>query len=234
MYRITNLFLLTIITLFVVACGGEDTSNDGDGDNDGHLNITIENDDGEKSNINIDLNDIKDIDLSDDTEASIEAGIEDLIKAVKGAINDDDDEDDSEDVEAMNFRDIKAIIPSRLLGMERISHSGEKNGAMGISVSQANAKFKDGEKTLMIDIIDSADMGLAKLGSMAWSALDIDKESDDGYERTLEIEGYKAFEKYNSKTGRSELSWMYKKRYIISFKGYLLDSGDLEKARKRN
>lgn len=223
MNRITNLFLLTLITLFTLACTSDADTNENSDDNSNGINITIEDDDGEKNSINIDLDDV---DLSE-----AEGKLEEAFGALEKAFTEGGDSD-SEKVESMNFRDIKAILPSKLLGMERTSHTGEKNGIMGITISQAKAKYKEDDKSLEIDVVDSANMGIAKLGGMAWTAIEIDKETDNGYERTTEIEGYKAFEKWDSKRGKAELIWMYKDRYIITIKGYGLDADDLDKARR--
>jgi hypothetical protein len=47
----------------------------------------------------------------------------------------------------------------------------------------------------------------------------VDKESDDEYEKTTEYEGYKAYEKYNSKNQDGEISVMVANRYIVEVKG---------------
>lgn len=230
MYRIINSFLITTILIFTFSCGGEAAADDSssDNENDGGIHISIENDDGEKQTINIDLDDINldDIDLSD-AEASLEDALSKAAEAISGAIN------DGEKIETMNFRDIKAIIPKRLLGMDRVRFSGEKNGAMGITISQANAKFRNDEQWLKVDIVDGATSGIAKIGGMAWSTIEIDKESDDGYERTTTIDDYKVFESFSKSSGKSELKWFYKDRYIISLEGKGLDGDDLRKALRR-
>ena len=228
MYRIINSLLFISILIFSYSCACENTP-DADAStesSDGGINITVENEDGEKNTVNIDLDDI---DLSD-AEKSLENAFKQAAEAISGAVNSNNN---GEKVETMNFRDIKAIIPERILGMDRVKFSGEKTGAMGITIAQANAKFQKEDQWLKLDIVDGATSGIARIGGMAWSTIEIDKESDDGYERTTSIENFKAFESYSERTGRSELKWFYKDRYIISLEGKGLDGDDLRKALRR-
>ena len=133
-------------------------------------------------------------------------------------------------VEAMDFRDLKETMPEKLLGMDRESHKGQRNGAAGFKISNAEAVYRDGDKRLEVNVVDVAGVGLAALGAAAWTMVEIDNESDDGYERTVTIDGNKAFEKFNEKNGDGELSVFYKKRYIISVKGRNIKAKDLRDA----
>lgn len=227
MYRISSLFLAVLLFTFLNACSSDSDASEHEDSKDNSLKINIETDEGEE-NIEINLDNLEDVDFSE-----AEKSLEDAIQKAADAINKAAGSESGEKVEAMNFRAIKEVMPSRLLGMERTSHTGEKNGMLGFSISQASAEYRDGDQRLDVDILDGGNMGIAKLGGMAWNSLDIDKESDDGYERTIELDGYKAYEKWDAATQKAELKWMYKNRYIISLEARGLDENDLRKALKR-
>ena len=84
-----------------------------------------------------------------------------------------------------------------------------------------------------VNIVDSGGMALASLGAAAWTMLDVDRETDDGYERTTTIDGYKAYEKFDSRRGEAEISIFYKDRFLVAIKGDNLKKGDAEKVLDR-
>ena len=53
---------------------------------------------------------------------------------------------DGEAKEVVNFRDLKSLMPEKMLGMERTDFSGEKAGAFGFNVSKAEAEYRDEDK----------------------------------------------------------------------------------------
>ncbi|NRB48111.1 MAG: transposase [Saprospiraceae bacterium] len=165
-------------------------------------------------------------DLNDDLAGALNK-VQDALKDVEKNLK------SGEEVEVANFRDLKEILPKRMLGMERHSHTGEKSGVTGFKISQATAKYKDGDRRLEINIVDSGGMALASLGAAAWTMLDVDRETDDGYERTTTIDGYKAYEKFDSRRGEAEISIFYKDRFLVNIKGDNLKRGEAEKILNR-
>jgi hypothetical protein len=133
----------------------------------------------------------------------------------------------------VDFRTLKAIMPARLLGLERMNHTGEKSAAFGFGMSQAEARYGEGAKTLKVQVMDGGSNGITNLGLAAWSQIELDKETDDGYERTTEIDGFKAFEKWNKKTSSGELLWLYQNRFLITVQGAGIAADDLRKALHR-
>ncbi len=123
-------------------------------------------------------------------------------------------------VEPVNFRELKEMLPERAAGMERTEATGEKNGAMGFSLSQAEGKYKEGDASMTINIVDTGGVGgMAMMGMAAWAMAEIDKETTTGYERTTKIDGNKAYEKYDSKRENGELNVLVADRFVVSVKG---------------
>lgn len=172
-----------------------------------------------------------------DVEETVDKLADDLNSDLAGALNKVQDAlkdmeknlKDGEKVEIADFRELKELMPKRLLGMDRYSHTGEKSGVTGFRISQATGKYKDGDRRLEINIIDSGGMALASLGAAAWTMVDVDRETDDGYERTTTINGYKGYEKYDGRRGEVEISVFYKDRFLVAIKGDNLKKGDAEK-----
>ena len=64
----------------------------------------------------------------------------------------------------------------------------------------------------------------------AWSNVEVDRESEDGYERTTTIDGHKAYEKYDSKTQRGEYSVIVDDRFIVTMEARNVDEDDFKDA----
>lgn len=142
-------------------------------------------------------------------------------------------DENGEKITAADFRDLKALLPDRLLRMDRTEYSGERSGPKGFQVSTAEAKYEDDDRYLEVAIVDGGGFPLAGLANMGWSMAEVDKEDSNGYERTTTIDGHKAFEKYNSKWEEGELVVMYKDRFIVVLKGKGIDDDDLRRALNR-
>ena len=127
-----------------------------------------------------------------------------------------------EDVQVVNFRELKDLLPAELEDMNRTSASGEKSNAFGIKVSKAEGEYKseDSKQKIKITIMDMGSMkGLAGMTAFAWSWAEIDKETDDGFERTFEYKGRKAFEKYNTKYQDGEIQVLVAERFMVEVNG---------------
>ncbi|GBD88248.1 hypothetical protein BMS3Abin03_02183 [bacterium BMS3Abin03] len=141
-----------------------------------------------------------------------EKGMKEFEKVMKG----------NSKVEVVNFRKLKELLPEELDGMKRTSSSGEKTNSFGIKVSQAEGEYnsEDNRQSINIKIIDLGSMkGLAGMTAFAWSWAEIDKETDNGYEKTFEYKGHKAYEKYNSEYKNGEVQVMVAKRFMVEIKG---------------
>lgn len=139
-----------------------------------------------------------------------------------------------EAVDPIDFRKLKELMPEKIAGMSRTEATGEKSGAMGFTVSTAQAKYKgDGDENLDIEIVDTG--GIAGVSTMAlagWSMAEIDKETTSGYEKTTKIEGYKAFEKYDSNEKSGELNVLVADRFVVNVQGNHITVDQLKDALK--
>ena len=115
---------------------------------------------------------------------------------------------------------LKALLPDDADGLKRSEASSEKSSAMGFGVSTAKASYRDDSgQDIDVNITDVAGMGVALMGMAAWSMASIDKETENGYEKTTEYQGHKAFEKYNTQSKNGEISVIVANRYIVQVEG---------------
>ena len=132
----------------------------------------------------------------------------------------------------VNFRKLQELLPERLAGYDRKSKEGQTTGAMGFKVSTAEAVYKSGDAEVEVGIIDMGGISTAALGMAQWTTLEIDKEDENGFERTSNVNGNKVYEKHNNNTGRSEVNMFVASRFAINTSCYNCSVKDLHKVIK--
>jgi hypothetical protein len=127
-------------------------------------------------------------------------------------------------VEPVDFRELAKLLPESIGALKRVANEGSKRNVVGVASSRAQAIYENGKGgRLALEVTDVGSMtGLASM-ALAWVNVDIDKEGSDGYEKTTNVAGRKAYERY-SKQGRSgELDVIVAGRFIVSAKAKGLD-----------
>jgi hypothetical protein len=121
-------------------------------------------------------------------------------------------------VEPMGIEQLKPFVPETLGGLPKKSSKSEKNGIGGIMISQAEATYVDGAKSLELDIADTGGAsGFAMLAS--WANVHGEREDEDGTEMTKKIDGRLVHEKVSKKGGSNEYSVLLGERFMVSVKG---------------
>jgi len=123
-------------------------------------------------------------------------------------------------VETVDFRTLKELLPADADGLERKEATGEKNGAMGFNISTATGKYgnADDSETVDLSIVDGGGTSMM-MGLAAWSMIEVDKETANGYEKTSKMGDYKTYEKYNSTDKDGEIAVLVNNRFIVTAKG---------------
>ncbi|MBK8322829.1 MAG: hypothetical protein IPL06_08840 [Betaproteobacteria bacterium] len=127
-------------------------------------------------------------------------------------------------VEPVDFRTLKDLLPESLAGLKRVSSEGSRTKVMGIAASTAEAVYQDGKGGRMkVAITDAGTLtGLAAV-AVAWINVEIDKEGDSGYERTTTIEGRKAYERYEKASKTGKLDVVAAGRFLVAAESTGLD-----------
>jgi hypothetical protein len=127
-------------------------------------------------------------------------------------------------VEPVDFRELKALLPESLAGLKRRSSEGSRTKVMGVAASSAEAVYEDGKGGRMrVTITDAGTLtGLAAV-AVAWINVEIDKEGDSGYERTTKIDGRKAYERYDKASRTGKLDVVSAGRFLVAAESTGLD-----------
>ncbi len=128
--------------------------------------------------------------------------------------------------------ELKALIPENLFGLKRTEIS---IGAMSVmNLHSAEATFKSDQKKITINIVDGAGEAGGSLVSVLMMTLnaDMEKNTENGFEKTQEINGSKAFvsEKKSGDNLYSEIKLIQNKRYMIEASGNGFSVDELAKA----
>ena len=130
--------------------------------------------------------------------------------------------------EPVDHRKLRDLLKERISGFERTSYESQSTGAMGFNFSNAQADYEDGDKRINATLTDAGGMGMAMMSMAAWSSMQLDREDQDGWERTSTWKGYKSYEKYNRSNNYSELALIVENRFIVTLNGSNVDMDDLK------
>jgi hypothetical protein len=121
--------------------------------------------------------------------------------------------------EALAPEVLKPFLPETLAGLKRTDFSTERNGAMGVQVSEAQATYSDGaSRTLRLNISDMGGMkGLAKLAD--WARVVSEKETDHSYEKTYKRDGRLVHEQWDSQSKKGEFCVIFADRFSVKVSG---------------
>ena len=192
------------------------------------------NSDSDTTEEQIDDLDEKIEDIIDNSSDELKEGISQGLQGLKEALNEIEqnleNDENGEKKELTNFRDLKKMMPSKVDGIDQTSNTGETAGAFGFKFSKAVAKYKEDDRWVEIEIIDAAGAGLAVLGDAVWNNVEVDKETDHGYERTTEFEGHRAYEKWDSRRNMAQFSVFVDKRFMVMAKAKNVKMSDLKRS----
>ncbi len=114
------------------------------------------------------------------------------------------------------------MLPESIGDLKRTNAVGEKSGAMGFTISKAEADYnnEDYSQSIDIEITDLAGAtGFAGLAAWGWAMADIDKETETGYEKTIKYKGHKAYEKYDNEYQNGSIEVLVSGRFMVSVNG---------------
>lgn len=168
---------------------------------------------------------------TDNTESGNKQG--DLESFAENMKNLSESFNEGKKVTPVDFRELKALLPENIANLKRTNASGEKSSAMGINISKAEADYNDeqGNKSIDVEITDLGSVsGLTAFAAYGWYMADIDKETENGYEKTFMYKGNKAFEKYNKSSQNGEISVLVAKRFMVELNGNNVTMDELKAA----
>lgn len=136
-----------------------------------------------------------------------------------------------EPVEPVTHQELKEILPGELAGIPRTETESESNQAIGFKVSLAKGRYSNDDKQIDLNIMDLGGVGgFAVAGLAAWTLAEGEKETATGYERTIKLDGHKAFEKYNNESKQGDLKLFFNERYLVSLESHGLSMDEIKSA----
>jgi hypothetical protein len=136
-------------------------------------------------------------------------------------------------VEAVDYKKLKELMPADAAGLKRTDNSGEKNKLGDFQLSTAKATYtKEGDNApeVTIEIIDYGGAPGMSEGIAAWTQMEVDRDSDNGHEKTLKIKDkYPAYESFQKEGQSGNLQIYVAKRFIVTITTSNLPAEQLQK-----
>src|SRR4051794_9522271 len=123
-------------------------------------------------------------------------------------------------VTPIDYKKLKELMPAELNGIKRSNNEGQKTAIGEFVMTQASAEYQKAEPAetdpkISVELIDyTGATGMAE-AMTAWSKMEIDKDSDSGFERTTKVKGQPAFQTYTNegKSGQMQV-WVNGRFYL--------------------
>ena len=125
-------------------------------------------------------------------------------------------------VDVVEYKVLKDMLPESLGNMRRTNATGEKTEAMGMQISNAEARYENDQNGgITVKLTDIGSMtGLAGMAAYAWAATNVERESDNGYEKTGSFNGFKSHERWEKSSSSGEISVLVGGRFVAEVSGY--------------
>lgn len=144
-------------------------------------------------------------------------GLEGLARAMEGAAGGGE----TAPVDPVSFRDLETTLPA-VAGWERETPRGERMTSP-IPFSQSETSYARDDARVDVKVVDS---GFNQLLMAPWAmflAAGYERETSDGFERSLEIDGHPGFERWTAGDRSGELNLVVAKRFLVTIEGRDID-----------
>jgi len=133
------------------------------------------------------------------------------------------------DVKLTDHLKIKALLPETLLGLPRTELMSQKGGMGRVQVATARATYRAADGTqLRVEITDSGTMsGVLAIG---FNSVEMDRRTEDGFERTLLYRGTRAKERFRTVSQRGSFETFVGDRFMVKLRGRKLPMETIREA----
>lgn len=128
------------------------------------------------------------------------------------------------------FRELMDFLPKAMAGMKADEPKGETTTAGSWQYSQAEVDFQseDGKRSVDVGIFDYAHIPMLYVPFTMLLNMNVASESTEGYEKSVKVGGFPAFEKWN-RNGNSEIVVLVGDRFIVKTDTRGLGEGSAKK-----
>jgi hypothetical protein len=124
--------------------------------------------------------------------------------------------------------DLKLLMPD-INGWTKGEVHGEMV-SMGISQSNAKARYTKGDSTLELEITDSTANQLLLAPLMMMLSAGYQEKSDDGYKKAVQIGGFPGFEEWEKGAKHGSATAVVNNRFIVAANAHEVDGPDAARA----
>lgn len=117
-------------------------------------------------------------------------------------------------VDPVSFNALIPLLPAAPAAWTAEEPRGETSSGMGFKVSEAERRYTKGDQRLHVKIMDGAYNALIYAG--VTMAAQFARESTEGYEKGVTLDGNPGVEKWSKDSKRGELSVIVGKRYLVT------------------
>jgi hypothetical protein len=144
-------------------------------------------------------------------------GMEAFAKAMQAAATAAGGGSDGKPVDPVSFQQLQTVLPT-VGGWEMAKPRGERM-TMPVPFSQTEATYSNGDADVEVKIVDSAFSALLIAPWSMFLTVGYEKETSEGYEKSVTVGGNPGFEKWNSDDKDGELNLVVAKRFLVSIEG---------------
>jgi len=121
----------------------------------------------------------------------------------------------------IDFKKLKEMLPETLAGVKRTEATGERTAFGEMKFSQARATYaKDAENAdaprLELQILDYGTNKQMIEGLAMWTKMEVDTESDGGYQKSTKVKEQPAMEQYQNESKTGTLQLFVGERFFVT------------------
>lgn len=121
----------------------------------------------------------------------------------------------------IDFRKLKEMLPDTLAGVKRTEATGEKTGFGEMKFSQARGTYakdadKDDAPRIELQILDYGTNKQMIEGMAIWTKMEVDTESDTGYQKSTKVQEQPAMEQYQNDGKTGTLQLLVGERFFVT------------------
>lgn len=128
---------------------------------------------------------------------------------------------DGKPVEPISFKELQTVFVP-LDGWEMSKPTGEKMTSP-VSYSQAKVRYHKGDASIEVSVMDSAFNQLLVIPFSTFLTAGYEKETEDGYEKSVKVAGNPGWEKWDTSSKNGELNAFVNKRFVVQIEGHRVD-----------
>jgi hypothetical protein len=142
------------------------------------------------------------------------AALSQISEAAKKAADAAKESSEMKPVDPVRFDALLPLLPPAPAGFTAEEPRGETSSAMGFKITEVERAYSKGDQRLDVKIVDGAYNAFIYAG--VTMAAQFARESTEGYEKGVTIDGNPGVEKWSKASKRGELTVVVAKRFLVT------------------